>query len=525
MFPTTTLRPTEVSLRDYQIEAINAIRHSLYKDEHDSTLLILPTGTGKTVTFGMIARRVAERGGRTLILAHRGELIEQAVEHLVMLGMDVGVEKADSYARTISDPHAVVATVQTMQGKRLATWPKDYFRLIVTDEAHHAPAATYGNIYSHFDAKHLGVTATADRADDENLGQVFQSVAFQYSLWDAMTATNPGPYLSRVKFVQCDVGIDLRDIRTTAGDLNAADLEAAITPHIETLANAIRQEIGSRKLLVFTPDVGSAMAMASALHAIGIDSQYVSGDDPERKDKVAQFKQGAFQALCNCALLTEGFDAPDIGAVALCRPTKSRALYAQMVGRGTRLAPGKTDCLLIDFNWLTAKHQLVKPAELFDTGTIDTETLEIADELLKGSKGLDLRDVVEQAEAEKERRTVLRIKAREKEVRYRKVSYDPITAMESLGLPLRREADRFAGTATPKQIETLGKFGLTGLDSCSKRSAGALLDAMFARRDAGLATIKQVSHMIRNGVDPSMAREMKFADASSALDRIFSGKS
>jgi superfamily II DNA or RNA helicase len=534
LFEPPAMRPTDVKLRPYQDEAINAIRQEFTVNKRKSTLLVMATGLGKTLVFGQIARLCAERGGRTLVLAHRGELIDQAVETLTRLGLDPGVEKADSRARATFEPDVVVATVQTMQRKRLESWDPDWFRLVVYDEAHHGTAQTYQNIYRYFNALHLGVTATPDRADGEMLGDVFESLAFEYTLWDAMTAPAPGPYLCRLRFVQCDVGIDLRDIRTTAGDLNAADLEEAIRPHVEALANAIRQEIGDRKTLVFTPDVGSAQAMATALDAIGVRSKWVAGDSADRKPIIEEFKHGDFQCLSNCNLLLEGFDDPGIAAIALCRPTKSRPLYAQIVGRGTRLYPGKDNCLLIDFNWLTTKHQLVKPAELFDSSMTDAETLAIAGELLKGpgaedgaegaEDGEDLLDVIERAEAEKRRRTVLRIQAREREMRYRKVSYDPLSVMETLGIPVREEADRFRGTITDKQKQFLVACGITNVDGLSKYTASRMIGPLKQRRADGLATHKQVTTLISKGIEAAEARALTFEEASATLDRLLGGR-
>lgn len=524
MLEAPPLRPTDIQPRPYQLEAISAIRDEFRKG-HKSTLLVLPTGTGKTVVFGTIARRMAERDRRTLVLAHRGELIDQAVETLTRLGLDPGVEKAESYARALFEPAVVVATVQTMQGDRLLSWPRDYFRLVVVDEAHHAVSESYRRVIEHFGtALHLGVTATADRADGGALGEVYESTAFEYSLWDAMSAAPPGPYLSRLRFVQCDVGIDLRQIRTTAGDLNAGDLEEAIRPHIDTLANAIRQEIGPRKTVVFTPDVGSAQAMSSALNAIGVRARWVAGDSPDRRQIIEEFRHGEFQAICNCALLTEGFDCPDIEAIALCRPTKSRALYAQMAGRGTRLAPGKENCLLIDFAWLTSRHKLVQPVELFANRT-DEETLKIAAKYLDRARGLDIKEVVERAKEEQElkHRVELHVQAQERQLRYRRVSFDPLAGMQALGIPIRKEADNLQGTITPRQRELLERRGFTGLDSMSKSRARAIIVHTNDRFKKGLATFKQVTLLIRLGVAPDKARSMTKEEASETITR-FLGK-
>jgi superfamily II DNA or RNA helicase len=537
LLATPEIRPTDWKLRDYQLRAINDVRHEFARGKK-STLIVCATGVGKSVILGMIARRVAERGGRTLVIAHRGELIEQLTETLTRLGLSVGIEKGESYARSLFEPHAVVATVQTMKGERLKSWPRDYFKLVVTDEAHHATATSYQNIYKNFDAIHLGVTATPDRADGDSLGDVYESVAFEYSMWDAMTAPEPGPYLSRLRFVQCDVGVDLREISTTGkADLNVAELEEAIKPHVETLANAIKQEIGTRRTLIFTPDVGSTMAMASALYSIGVAAKWVAGDSPDRSEVIGGFRRGDFQVLSNCALATEGFDCPEISAVVLCRPTKSRALFSQMCGRGTRLSLGKDHCLIVDFNWLTETHDLVTPVELFDTTHTDSETMDIANAMLKdgGSadpsdgddeapedrKGLDLMDVIERAEAEKKRRTVLRVQARERQIKYRKVSYDPLTAMETLGMPVRKEAASLQGTITDRQRETLEKFGVTGMESCSKRRASALIDTLMERSRLKLCSHKQIAHLIRNGVPAEEARAMSKAQASEFLSNLW----
>jgi superfamily II DNA or RNA helicase len=516
-----SLGPCRMDLRPYQQEAIAAARRE-FASGKKSTLVILPTGTGKTIVFGAIARRVVERGGRVLILAHRDELITQAVNKLDRLGVECGVEKAESRARAIWEPDVVVATVQTMQRKRLESWPSDYFRLLVCDEAHHATADTYRRVRKHFaGALYLGVTATADRADETNLGEVFESIAYELSLWDAMTAPRPGPYLCRLKFVQCDVDIDLRDIRTTAGDFNQADLEETIRPLVETLANAIRQEIGGRKTLVFTPDVGSAQAMATAMASLGLRAEWVSGDDPMRKDKIERLANGDIQVLCNCALLVEGFDEPSIAAIALCRPTKSRALYSQMVGRATRLYPEKSDALLIDFNYLTAKHDLVRPVELFDTTGMDSETQDLADEMARAEKGQDLLDVIAKAETERQRRQVLRITARERNLTYRKVSYDPLSVFDTLGIPWRGNKDAVINRATPGQIAALQKFGIEDAPNLSKTRAATLLDYTISRAKQGLASPKQVSWLIANHVEPEVARAMTRQEASEALDRFW----
>lgn len=517
------LGPCEIALRPYQEDAINAVRGEFAKGVK-STLLILATGLGKTICFGMITRRCIEKGGRVLILAHTEELINQATNKLDMLGVDVGVEKAEQRARSLFDPDAVIASVQTMKPKRLATWDPDYFTMVIVDECHRSTAVSYQRILNHFSsAKVLGVTATAERSDGENLGNVFETVAYEMNLWQGMTASNPGPYLSQLRFVQCDVDIDLRSLKATPDDYTDAFLEERIGPMVEVLANAIRQEIGDRKTLVFMPQVKSSQAMATAFQSMGIRADWVSGDDQDRKRKIQDFRDGNTKILVNCSVLLEGFDVPDIGALALGRPTNWWGLYSQMVGRCTRIAPGKTDALIIDFNYLTTKHDLVKPIDLFAGPKMDDEVAKIAEELIATDKSITLVQAIEKAEKEHERRSVVRIKAREREIKYRKVSYNPLDVCDTLGIPFRgfKTSDTIIHKATPGQSRELARMGIEGADQMSRARASTMLDYLGSRWKNGLATHKQVAHMIKHNVPPAEARAMTKDAASARLSELF----
>lgn len=516
---TNTLTP-----RPYQVDALDAARRELAGRR--STCVILPTGTGKTILFASAARMCADKGGRTLVIAHREELINQAADVIERVGVAPGVERADSYARAVFDPFAVVASVQTIsRARRLESWPRDYFRLLVVDECHHATAATYQRVLGHFaTAKVLGVTATPDRADGDEIASVFGSVAYEMSIWDAMTAPPPGPYLCRLKVVRCETEIDLRGIKTTGGDYSSTELEERITPLVETLANAIRAKIGGRQTIVFTPDCGSSAAMATALQSLGIKADYVWGDSSDRAEKVDRYKRGETQVLVNCMLFVEGFDAPATSAIVLCRPTKSRALYSQMVGRGTRLAKGKEDCLLIDFAWLTDALDLVRPADLFDRSDRDDKEAEILGELIaKAPDGIDLVEAAAVAKEEATRRQVIRVKARERDVKVRWVSYDPMAMADTLGIPMRGATNATNDPATTGQVQTLAKFGVDKGDQMSRRRATKMIDVLVDRRRRNLATPKQAAWMIKLGVEPALARSMSFPDAKLKLDELFSG--
>lgn len=515
-----TLGPCRLAPYYYQAESIAAVGDE-FRNGVRRTLLIQPTGCGKTITFGLITRRVVERGRRVLILAHRDELIQQAVEKLDFLGVEAAIEQGSEYARAIYEPDVVVGTVQTLQGKRLASWDPDYFWLIIIDEAHHATSKTYRNILKHFSgARVLGVTATPDRADGEDLGQVFESVAYdKFTLWDAMTAPPPGPYLSRLIFDQADIDIDLRDLRPSKEDFTDADLAARIGPMVEELSREIKKRIEDRPTVIFTPGVKVAQGMATALESLGLNFTWSSGDDPNRELKVKALKAGDFQGVCNDSLFTEGFDWPECSAVVLLRPTKSRNLYSQQVGRGTRLASGKLNCKLVDFNYLTSTHDLVVPTELFDSPSMDSEVGTIAAKMAKGQKGVDLLTVMERAKAEHKRQQVLRIKAREGKTRARWVSYDPLSVFDSMGLAWRGPKDPVKNRATERQASLLrDSFKVADADNLSKARASTLISFLMQRRKAGLATHPQVQTLISLGMEPEAARALGIREASAEID-------
>lgn len=517
-----------VQLHPFQADAVEAVEGEFQRGVQ-STLVVMPTGTGKTITFGMIARRAISVDERVLVLAHRDELIDQTAESLSLLGIDAMIEKSGRYARSLYDPHCVIASVQTMQRKRLESWSPDYFQLLITDECHHSTADTYQAIYNHFSqARHLGVTATADRADDETLTTVFDSVAYEYSLWDAMTAEPPGPYLCRLQADQCEVQIDLRGIGTTGGDFNRGELEERIRPLVGVLANAIRQEIDDRTTLVFTPDVGSAQAMASALQSLGFRADWVSGDDPERRRKIQDLKDGKLQVLCNCALLTEGFNCPPISAIVLCRPTKSRPLYAQMVGRGTRLSPGKTNCLIVDFACLTSKHDLVTPLELFLGRDADPELFNVANQSLKSNPKQDLLEAIEnareaqkRAREEKAERQRIALKVQEQSIQYKRTVFDPLTVHRTLGMIWSQPShDAKARKATDRQVQALGRFGVENANTLTIQAASNLLEHLINRAQKERATHKQVLRLIKLGIDPETARSLHIRDASDLIGKL-----
>ncbi len=340
-----------MKLRPYQTDSISKIFGEL--EGGPSTLAVLATGLGKTIIFSHLARRWP---GRVLVLAHRDELVQQAVEKLKMVtGEEVGIEMGAKHCldeESLVKPRLVVSSVQTMcRPKRQRKFRACEFGLVVIDEAHHAVARTYRDCIAHFQQsptlRLLGVTATPKRSDQLAMGQVFQSVAYDYGIESAVEDGWLVPVRQQAITVE---GLDFSGVRSVAGDLNEADLERIVAAEsvLHRVAAPTVEIAGDLPALVFCVTVNHARLMAEVLcrykpqSAVALD-----GSTPmnERRDTIARFKSGEIQFMCNCLLFLEGFDAPTTALVVMARPTKSLALYTQVLGRGTRPLPGVVDPL------------------------------------------------------------------------------------------------------------------------------------------------------------------------------------
>lgn len=371
-----------MALRSYQRDALAAIEQATVRGVRRQ-LLVLPTGTGKTLVFAELIRR---RPGRALVLAHRDELVAQAVEKLAMTGVErVGVVKGE---RNDVDAAVIVASVQTISRPNRLPELVANFSTIVEDEAHHATAETYRRVLEHVGAFRdegplvLGVTATAERADGAALGAVFQEVVYEARLLDMIRAG----YLAELRALQVHVAADFNELHTRAGDFIESEAEmmllAANAP--AAVARAYQEHGAGRTALVFTPTVRVAYEIAKQFDEAGIAAAALDAGTPLelRRELLARFHHGAIRVIANCGLLTEGYDEPAIACIIIARPTKSRPLYVQMVGRGTRRYPGKLDCLLLDVVGATARHDLVTAATLFGVepvGAIEQSVLDAAD--------------------------------------------------------------------------------------------------------------------------------------------------
>ena len=352
----------EYKLRPYQSEACRSIMAE-FEQGTKRTMLILPTGGGKTIVLSGIAYKFAydrnrnPTGGKVLILAHQNILIDQAADKFQTV-MELPVFREQGRQTGCMHP-VTVSSMQTMQ-RRLDRFPPDFFQLIIIDEAHHAMSAGYQKILNHFtSARVLGVTATPDRADKKNLS-CFDSVAFEYTIGEAIK----DGYLVPLKVKKTPLTINLSKVRKRNGDMDASDLGSVIEPYLHQIAEIVRDMGKGRRIVCFVPLIRTAKKAAEIFSHYGFRSQWTAGEDDEKAEKLAAFAAGEYDIIFNSMLLTEGWDCPETDCVIVLRPTMSRALYVQMVGRGLRLAPGKKDCLLIDFLFQNDNFQLASPKDV-----------------------------------------------------------------------------------------------------------------------------------------------------------------
>ena len=505
--------------RPYQIESIQAVEAE-WNEGRKRTLLVLPTGCGKTIVFCKIAERAVAKGGRVLVLAHRGELLDQAADKLrKSTGLMCAVEKAEESCLG-SWFRVVVGSVQTlMRPQRLEQFPAGYFSEIIVDEAHHCLSDSYQYVLSHFESANvLGVTATAERSDMRNLGQYFDSLAYEYTLPKAIR----DGYLCPIKALTVPLKLDISQVGVAAGDYKATELGTALEPYLEQIAYQMQNYCRGRRTVVFLPLIATSQKFRDILEAHGFRAAEVNGNSEDRAEILRDFQAGRYDVLCNSMLLTEGWDCPGVDCIIVLRPTKSRSLYCQMVGRGTRLAPNKEYLLLLDFLWHVERHELCRPASLIcesaDVARKMTENLEAAagcPEDLEAAEQKASQDVI----AEREEALAKQLR----EMRRRKQRLvDPLQFEMSIQAEdLSGYVPAFGWESAPAsegQAKALEKWGILpdAIDSAGK--ASLLLDRLAKRRDAGLTTPKQIRFLEGRGFQH--VGTWTFESAKRLIDRI-----
>lgn len=537
------------TLRPYQVEQVTSVFREW--EDNTSTLIVSPTGTGKTETFCEIIRRMQPK--RAIVLAHRGELITQAVRRLWKFGIEADVEMADRWAdeNYWSRAPVVVSTVQTQiagnhGSGRMARFDPNEFGLVVCDEAHHYTAPSFRKVLDHYrkneNIKILGVTATPDRADESALGQVFDSVAHAYEILDAIRDGWLVPVEQQMVNIE---GLDFSSVRTTAGDLNGADLAAVMEAekNLHGIASSSIRIIGDRKTLVFTVTVKQAERLAEIFnrHRAGM-ANWVCGETPkdQRYKTLKDFSDNRTQVLVNVGVLTEGYDEPAVEIIVQARPTKSRCLYAQIIGRALRPLTGIVDefsdaeerreaiarspkpaALVLDFVGNSGKHKLMTTADILG-GKVSDEAIEKAiARAKKANAPVRMDQELDRAEkdirAEVEARKAKEAKRRAHVVAqadYKLRSVDPFDIFDLK--PMKPRGWDEGKSLTEKQRAVLLRQGVNP-DGMPYGQQKQLLVRLFDRMGNKMATLKQCQLLRKRGVD---TRTMTFDQASTAITEI-----
>lgn len=507
--PTASRKPRRRKPRYYQSEAKAALKESLQTVR--SSMVLMATATGKSTVYSDLAM---DWPGRVLLLAHREELVTQGratLEEVTgeYVGMEMNVHRCGA-------ERIVCATIQTLVA-RLDKFPKDAFSLILYDEFHHATNPSSKKVFDHFSAaKIAGFTATADRADEAGLKAVCDDVAYVFDIEDGINAGYLTP-LSGIEIAVDDV--DLSNIGSVGGDLNQGQLDDEMLKATEAVVTKTHELAGARQVMVFTPGVRSAHAMCERMNllapgkAISLDGET---DKDTRRALVAAFKRGEYQYLFNCMLYTEGADFPTVSVVAIARPTKSRALYCQMVGRVLRVLPGIADGIdgpegaaerqaaiaasakplatILDFHGHAGKHSLMSPVDVLGSNYSEEE-VKTAKKKLTAQPGGDLHKALRDARSEL-RALAASLRAAKATVSARVGSFDPFATLgmdRSDSIEIRFGSNPIADW----QIESLARKGLPQdeIRRLDFRQAQRLLASAKKRQKQGLATLKQLAQI------------------------------
>lgn len=566
------------TLRDFQAEDVEKIFSEW--EEHKSTLYVAATGLGKTHVITEVVRRLLPK--RTIFLCHRTELIFQAREHFIDAGIECSIEKAELIASTnlFTRTPVVLAMVQTLLSgevdkRRMSRFNPNDFGLLVYDESHHSVSPGNKSIVDYFTSgnpnlKILGVTATPQRADEEAMGQIFESVA---NVREILWGIENGWLVDVKPWFHTIAGLDFSHIRTTAGDLNNADLDAVMTsessiqgvvhPTLEALARIEPHELDTipvpqwgvylgnldrrdwRRAIVFTVSVKQAEMLCGIFNRVipGIAS-WVCGktSDQEREQVLDKFKKGGTSILVNVGITTEGYDNPWVDLIVMARPTKSELLYRQIAGRGTRVLPGLIERLpnkeerikvikesskpfltIMDFVGNCGRHKLMSVGNLLG-GNVSDEAIELAVRKAKESAvPVNMTDELIKAEEElrkKQEEARLREEARKSrlvaKVKFSSTYINPFNAFDIV--PVRERGWDSGKVLSEKQRGVLLKQGLDP-DSLPYAQARQVLIEIFRRFGGSLCSVKQAA-LIKRHLPQRDTKNMSRKEASGLIDVI-----
>lgn len=528
-----------MKLRDYQLSAVD----SVFKEWEtvNSVLGCAPTGSGKTTIFCEIIRRSLPK--RALILAHRDELVGQIVRRLADAGIDSEIEKAELVASTslFNSSPVVVATPQTLYssgGKRLSRWRPDDFGVLIVDELHHYVSPSFRKCIDYFrqnpNLKMCGVTATADRHDGKALSLICQSVAFNIEI---VSLIKQGYLVDVDQRMVRIASLDLSQCGEQTGDFSGRDLADVMEfeKNLLGVADATWQLLSEKRTLVFCASVKQSERLAEIFNRYrpGVAAM-VCGETPqeERRTTLRKFESGEIQIVVNCAVLTEGYDNPAIEAVVMARPTKSRSLYAQMLGRGTRPLPGvvhdghtgpeqrcaaiaaskKPMMIVLDFVGNAGRHLLISSADLLAGSTVSEEAKKLARKRIEEKGDGRMLEELEKAERDiKEAIEAQKRKGIRGTAKYQETFVDPFDVFS-------RRAEKWKSTKqtwplTPKQRTILLNKGYDP-DKLTPEEGGKIIEKLWTLTD------KQKRVLLRAGYSDTELDGIRNWEASTMIDNV-----
>jgi superfamily II DNA or RNA helicase len=494
-----------MQLRPYQTECREAVNAKFKQEGFKSAIVSAPTGSGKTVIFSHLAQDYPA----TLILAHRDELIMQAYYKVrEITGLTPGIEQGP---QQWEGEQICIASVASLARGRAAKF-RDKIDLAIVDEAHHMAADSYLGPLSVIKPRFtVGFTATPYRGDKQKLSEFFETEAYSIHLLELIKQG----FLSDIIIRKLPVQIDLRGARERGGDLDADDIGGALRDKLNELAAIVARDYKHEKCLTFCPLRSISRAWVEALAHFGVTAKHVDGDSKDRPEILEWFHDQKAAYLSNAMLLTEGYDEPSITCILNLRPTKIRGLFEQMIGRGTRIYPGKERLLLLDPIYLTDKHDLcqigVLAAETDAQATAITRAMEVMDAAKSTAgeeKALRLTEAAVSVEAER-RATMERELARASKLKASTMSIQELHRQRIAKISFTLGSSRIidfepvwrwhSDKPTQKQLDMLNKAGIFAEAVQSKGEAAAIIDVLVDRRRQGLATYKQISFAARLG--------------------------
>lgn len=495
-----------------QVKAKAAIQEAVSSGE--SPLVIMATGTGKTRVIAEVAAWMKQ--GRTLTLAHRGLLLDQ-IQTAMLQWSDLRSQREQAGQWADWDHHTIVSTPNTLRGERLEKKPKNINGIII-DEAHRAPTPMMKNIYDHFESPlRFGFTATADRPDGIPLYPIFTKIAYQYSLAQGIK----DGYLSKIIGRKVEgMEIDLSGMRLLGSDFSDQDVAEVLEKDLVSIAhNVVKETTERKKVLIFMPNVASSEHLARILCELGESAGFVAGGRKDTGQILSQFHSGELKYMAACQLVVEGYDEPEIDTIVMLRPTLSRILYSQAIGRGTRIAHGKDHCLLLEFTYNSNKHKLVSPFELLGDAMSD-RVIEKAIDRNADALEVDFLDALEETSAEQYNVQAIVQRAFRRDFEFS--FFNPLDIGDLISLDLDKNADvwfegkKLRGTISSKQAAYLERFMIKP-DGLSKAQASNLIGEIQKKSYAsdGLVTFNQLSYL--NRLYPNMEFPPQMTKAAASL--------